>query len=681
MPEGSSPSIRASVCPLDCPDTCSLDVSVEGDRITAIRGSQANPLTEGVICNKVARYYPDFVHGERRLTQPLRRVGARGEGRFQPISWDQALDIVHDGLTASIDRFGPQSVVPLNYAGPHGMLAGGSMDMRFFHKLGASLLNRGPMCGGIKGEAFTAVYGTMPGTPPEQGEDSRLIVVWSNNVTVSNLHFIRTINRARERGARIVVIDPKRIKAAEQADMHLAIRPGTDVVLALALAAELESLGAIDRAFVDRWTKGADEFLAEARAWPADRAAEVCGIAADDIRRLASWYAEADPALIAIGNGLERNQNGGNAIRSVLSLPALCGKWGKRGGGAIAKVGAAVPKTLARLQRTDLIPEGTRTLNIMDVPSAILDTDLDPRIGAVFIYNHNPVAVFPDQRKTMLALKREDLFVVGCDVQMTDSMAYADVVLPACSHFEHDDLFPAYGQTYLQRAEAVIPPVGEALPNTEVFRRLAARFGLDDPCFTASDAELMDAAVDGEDPRLQGLRPSRLPVDRALNMTADGVAEIVPFATVFPQTASGRAELESDWMAEARGFAVPTYRPVTSAFPLALITPSSADRTNATFGGHAASDPVPDLEIHPADADARGIADGSTVRVFNDLGETRLRARITDAVRPGVVYSPKGTWARTSETGLTVNALMPAHKADLCEGACYNDARVEVAAV
>ena len=680
MPDGHSTVTRDSVCPLDCPDTCSLSVTVENDRIIAVHGSEANPITESVICNKVARYYPDFVHGPTRLRHPLLRVGARGDGRFERISWSEALDRVHDGIVGAIDRFGPESVVPFNYAGPHGMLAGGSMDLRFFHKLGASKLDRPPMCGGVKGEAYTSVFGNMPGTPPEQGAEAELIVVWSNNVTVSNLHFIRTINRAKAKGARLVVIDPKRVKVAERADLHLAIRPGTDVVLALALAAELERIGAIDHGFVERWTIGAEEFLAEARAWTPDRAAAECGIAPEAIRTLARWYADASPALIAIGNGLERNRNGGNGVRAVLALPTLAGKWGVVGGGAVAKVGAAVPKTIARLQRPDLAPDGTRTINIMDVPRLILEPGDATPIGALFVYNHNPVATHPEQRLVRKAMSRPDLFVVGCEVQMTDSMAYADVVLPACSHFEHADLFPAYGQTYLQRAEAVIPPVGEALPNTEIFRRLAARFGFDDPCFRASDSELMDDAVDGADPRLGGIAPSALPVTAARNMTApDGRSPIVPFATVFPLTASGKAELASEPMAARRGFRVPTYRRLETAWPLALITPSSSDRTNATFGGHPASAGTPVLEIHPDDAAARGIGDGDGVRVFNDLGETRLTAVVTDAVRAGVVYSPKGTWACTSPTGDTVNALMVSGKADLCEGACYNDTRVEVA--
>lgn len=679
MPDGHAPVTRDSVCPLDCPDTCSLSVTVEDDRVVAVRGSDGNPLTESVICNKVARYYPDFVHGETRLRHPLLRVGARGEGRFERITWDEALDRVHAGISAAVARFGAESVVPFNYAGPHGMLAGGSMDLRFFHKLGASKLDRGPMCGGVKSEAYVSVYGNMPGTPPEQGVDAELIVVWSNNVTVSNLHFIRTINRAKAKGAKLVVIDPKRVKVAERADLHMAIRPGTDAVLALALAAELERIGAIDHGFVERWSVGADDLLAEARTWTVDRAAAECGIDQQTIRTLARWYADASPALIAIGNGLERNQNGGNGVRAILALPVLAGKWGVAGGGAVAKVGAAVPKTIAKLQRPDLAPEGTRTLNIMDVPPMILNPGSATPIGALFVYNHNPIATHPDQRLVRRAMARPDLFVVGCEVQMTDSMAYADVILPACTHFEHDDLFPAYGQTYVQRAKAVIPPVGEALPNTEIFRRLAKRFGFDDPCFTAIDAQLMDDAIDGQDPRLGGIAPSELPLGGARNMTApDGMSPIVPFSTVFPATPSGKAELASELMATKRGFRIPVYRKLESRWPLALITPSSSDRTNATFGGHEASSGMPPLEIHPDDAANRGIADGSEVRVFNDLGETWLRAVVTDAVRPGVVYSPKGTWARTSATGETVNALMVSAKADLCEGACYNDTRVEV---
>ena len=678
MPDGQT-LVRNSVCPLDCPDTCSLSVTVDGDRIAKITGNRANPITEGVICNKVARYYPDFVHGPNRLRKPLLRTGPRGGDGFAEISWDEALDRIYDGFSQAIARHGAESVAPFNYAGPHGMLAMGSMDFRFFHKLGASKLNRSPLCGGVKGEAHTSVYGAMPGTPFETGDAAELIIVWSNNVTVSNLHLVRTLNRAKAKGAKIVVIDPKRIKVAEQADLHLAIRPSTDIVLAFAIAREMQARGALDQAFIDQWAVGTDAFLEAASPWTIEKAADECGLEPKDIRQLVDWYIKADPALIAIGNGLERGQNGGNAIRAILALPVLGGKWGKVAGGAVSKLGNVFPKTMDKLQRPDLAPEGTRTISILDLPDAVLDPDLDPRIEALFIYNHNPIATLPNQRRVIEALSRDDLFIAGSEVQMTDSMRYADVILPACSHFEHDELFSAYGQTYLQRAEPVIPPVGEALPNTEIFRKLAARFGFDEPCFKATDFELMDESIDAGDPRYGlDVPPSALPAGEAFQMKPEEGGELIPFKTAFPTTPSGKAELASEATGSLRGFAVPTYRKLEQEFPLMLLTPSSSDRTNATFGGHQASSGVPTIEIHPDDAATRSIKDGDLVRVFNALGETDLKARVTDAIRPGTVLSEKGTWCATSQTGLTVNALMIDTRADLADGACYNDTSVEI---
>jgi anaerobic selenocysteine-containing dehydrogenase len=672
---------RASVCPLDCPDTCSLTVTVEDHRIVEIRGSRANPYTDGVLCAKVPKAYPEFVHGPRRLRHPLRRVGAKGEGRFARISWEEALDVIHARLGAVIGAHGPQAVLPLNYAGPHGFLAQASMDLRFFHRLGASRLNRPPLCGGIRTESWVGTFGPVPGSRPEQVEHARLIVAWGNNVTWSNLHLVPVINRARRaNGARLVVVDPRRVKIAEQADLHLPVRPGTDVVLAWAVAAELERRGAIDRGFVDRHVEGADEFLALARRFTLAQAARVTGVPADGIARLAEWYATLAPAAISVGNGLERNRNGGSGVRAVFALPALAGKFGVPGGGLVNAAGFAFPKTPQALQRPDLVPAGTRTLNIVDVGRHLTDPTLAPPIQAVFIYNHNPLIVHPDQNRMRRGLAREDLFVVGCDVQMTDSLAYADVVLPACSHFEYPDLYAAYGQHWLQRAEPVIPPEGEALPNTEIFRRLAARFGFDDPIFRASDAELMDDAVDGRDERLGGLRPSAIPTDRALPMTVAGEDAIL-FRNVFPKTRSGKVELASSYLAEKYGARLPTYRPLESPYPLALISPASDQRITSTFGGCTPSDAPPTLDMHPDDARARGLADGARVRVWNDLGEVRLPLRVTDAVPPGVVSSLKGAWLRTSDNGQTISALCPADHADVNAGACYNDARVEVAAV
>jgi anaerobic selenocysteine-containing dehydrogenase len=671
---------RPSVCPLDCPDTCSLSVTVDDGRITKIRGSRANPYTAGVLCAKVPESYPEFVHGPGRLTTPLRRTGAKGEGRFARLSWADALDIVHARFSAVIAEHGPQAIMPLNYGGPHGLLAGGSMDLRFFHRLGATLLDRSPLCGGIRTEAWTGTYGAAPGIPPEQVEASKLIVAWGYNVTWSGLHLTPLIDRARRAGAKLVVVDPKRTKIAERADLHLAVKPGTDVVLAWAIAGELERRGAIDRAFVERHVVGYDEFMASARTWTPAAAARECGLLEADIVRFADWYATMSPAAIAVGNGLERNQNGGSGVRAVFALPALAGKFGVTGGGLVNSARAAFPRTPAKLARPDLVPAGTRTLNIVDVGRHLTDPSLMPPLKALFIYNHNALVVHPDQNRMRRGLAREDLFVVGSDVVMTDTLAYADVILPACSHFEHDDLYAAYGTHWLQRAAPVIPPQGEALPNTEIFRRLAARFGFDDAAFRASDAQLMDDAVDGTDPRLGGVQPSALPLDRALLMTFDGAPANL-FANVFPKTPSGRVELASSYLEKKYGARLPTYRPFMSSYPLILITPASDRRTTSTFGGCTANAETPPLEIHPEDAKARGLRDGASVRVWNDLGEVHLPLRVTDAVPRGVVCSLKGAWMKTSDNGQTVSALAPSHHADICGGACYNDTRVEVAAV
>ena len=426
---------HASVCPLDCPDTCSLSVTVENSRIVRIRGSKANPYTAGVICTKVATSYPEWVHGPGRLLTPLRRVGAKGEGRFARASWDEALDIIHDRVTAVMAAHGPEAVLPLNYAGPHGMLAYAAMDLRFFHKLGASLLDRPPLCGGIRSQAWLGTFGAAPGIAPEQARVSKLIIAWGNNVTWSNLHLTPIINAARRDGAKVVVVDPKRIKIAEQADLHIALKPGTDVVLAWALAAELERRGGLDRGFIERHVEGFEPYMEQARRFSVADAARICGVPEAQIRELAGWYHTLSPAAISVGNGLERNQNGGSGIRAIFALPALAGKFGVPGGGLINGAGHVFPKTPARLQRPDFVPPGTRTLNIVDVGRHLLDPALSPPIKALFVYNHNPLVVHPDQNRMRRGLAREDLFIVGCDVVMTDSLAYADVVLPASSHF------------------------------------------------------------------------------------------------------------------------------------------------------------------------------------------------------------------------------------------------------
>ncbi len=551
-----------SVCTFDCPDACSLSVQVDDGRIVAVRGSDAVPYTAGVICNKVARDMGDFVHGAQRLLYPLRRIGPKGSSQFARISWDAALDEIHQRVSDVIGRWGVQAVMPLNYAGPHGLLAGDSMSLRFFNRLGATQLYRRALCGGVRSEAWAGTYGAVPGCPPEFAEDAKLNVVWGNNATVANLHLVRSISHARRKGGRLVAVDPLRTKIAEQADLHLQLLPGTDILLAWSVAAELERLGALDKGFIGANVLGFEEFMTLARAWPAARAATACGLPESQILTFAQWLAEAEPLVLTPGNGLERGRNGGSGIRAAIALPALLGKLGK-GSGIVLGASNAFPKTPAKLQRPDLAPAGTRTLNINDVGRHLVEDDIAPPLRALFIYNHNPIVVHPDQNRMRRGLAREDLFAVGIDLTMTESLAHCDVVLPAATHFECADLYPSYGHHWLQRAEPVIPPLGESLPNTEIFRRLAARFGFAEPCFTSTDAELMDDAVDMADPRLAGIRPSRISTKQALQMTGPDGKPLVLYENVFPATPSGKIELKSETLAGRWGAAalLPGWRP------------------------------------------------------------------------------------------------------------------------
>jgi anaerobic selenocysteine-containing dehydrogenase len=674
---------HASVCTFDCPDACSLSVSVDDGRIVKVRGSHAVPYTAGVICNKVARDMSDFVHGPQRLLHPLRRLGPKGSGQFERISWEAALGEIHERVGAIIGQWGAQAVMPLNYAGPHGFLAGDSMSSRFFNRLGATQLYRRALCGGVRSEAWAGTYGAVPGCPPEFAENAKLNVVWGNNATVANLHLVRCIRHAKRAGGRLVVVDPLRTKIAEQADLHLQLLPGTDALLAWSIAAELERTGSFDDAFIAANVLGAEEFMARAREWPAARAAAACGLEESRILTFARWLAEADPLVLAPGNGLERGRNGGSGIRAAIALPALLGKLGN-GSGIVLGAGNAFPKTPAKLQRPDLVPPGTRTININDVGRHLAEDDIDPPLRALFIYNHNPIVVHPDQNRMRRGLARPDIFAVGIELTMTESMTRCDVVLPAATHFEYAELYPSYGHHWLQRAEPVIPPVSEALPNTEIFRRLAARFGFAEPCFKATDQELMDDAVDAEDPRLAGLRPSEIPTRGALQMKGPDGQPMVLFDNVFPATPSGRVELKSEALAERWGAAavLPTWRERDASHPLMLISPASDKRISSTLGDLAGSRTAPPLMMNPKDAAHRSLVSGIDVRVWNNRGEVVLPLEVTDDVRPGVVASEKGAWLSTSRTGQTISALVSADlRADLAEGACFNDTPVEVGRV
>ncbi len=670
---------RPSVCPLDCPDTCSLAVTVEGDQVIRIRGSDANPYTRGTVCKKVANYYPDLVHGPRRLRTPLLRTGPRGGGQYQSISWSEALDRIHSAMSTAIAKYGSESVLPLNYGGPHGQLAMGSMDRRFFYRLGATLLERTPLCGGVMALAYASLFGEVAGLNPEDAVNSDLLIVWANNITTSNLHFTRVIQAAQAKGARLVVVDSKRIKIARKADLFLQPRPNTDAVLALAMAAEFERRSLLDKVFLEQWTQGLDAYMQNARQYTLRDAARICGLELSDIERFIEFYAAAKAVSLNIGIGLERSANGGSAIRAAMTLQVLRGHLGRTGSGIICPNGAMFPKTPQRLQCPELLTSAVRSVNIVDVPQLLLDDTLDPPFQVIFIYNHNPVCTHPQQNQMKAALGRESLFIIGCDVVMTDTMKYADIILPACSHFEHTDVFASYGHGYLQKADAVIPAVGQALPNTEIFRRLAARFGFTDPEFQATDRQLLDKAFDCALPAMQGKKPSQLASGAVLPMLTDLGEWPSLCANARPATASGLIELYSQQLADEFDCGVPVYRPVVQDRAFVLVTPSSFERSNAIFGSHPAADGPEPLELHPDDAAAYGLVEADLVRVWNDGGEVVLRACLNGDTRRGVLYSPKGAWLRSSATKQTVNALIPTQiRTDLLRGAAYNETYVDI---
>lgn len=668
-------STYSSVCPLDCADTCSLSVEVKDGKIHKIRGSEANPFTGGKVCSKVTTGFPAQVHGPDRLTTPLRLCGQKGSGHYEAISWDTALEEIHQRYQSIISEHGPQAIVPLSYGGPMGLLAGGSMDKRFFNKLGATQVDASTLCAGVSGAAYESVFGDTGGIPYEELSSSKLIVVWGNNITVGNLHLTKLLRRARKSGAKLVVIDPKRIRIAEEADLHLPILPGTDVVLAYAVAAELERLGALDNSFIAEHVHGAEAYLERARTFSLSDAVSICGIELADIEAFVDMWANISPAAISIGVAPERNRNGGGGIRAAFALPVLTGNIGLPGAG-VCDVSGFFPTQRDVLEQSSLIPDGTREISVLDVPTKILSQDEDVPIKSVFIYNHNPVAVHPRQAQMQEALLCEDLFVVGSDITMTDSMVYADIILPAASHFEYGDLYKAYGHNYLQRSEAVIDPVGEALPNTEIFRLLARKFGFDEECFTHSDEELMNVALMPDVEALGGRLATDISTKGAIDMTVGNRSSLLRDA--LPDTPSGKIELFSETLERECGEGLPQYRPLENDFGFVLVSPSSDKRTNSTFGGVADHDRDIAVEMNPDDAASLGLTDGQQVRIYNHQAEVIMPLSVSDKVRPTTLYVPKGAWIKDSKTGQTINALIPGHKADIAGGACYNDTTVNV---
>jgi len=659
------PTTLQRMCPLDCPDTCSLDVTVDEGRVTRIDGNRVNPFTDGFICGKV-RGYAEHVYHPTRLLHPLvrERGTKKGDAAFRRASWDEALALVATRMREARERHGGESIVPCSYGGSNGKFTHDSSDATLFRRLGASRLHRG-LCAAATTTAAVGLYGAMPGVALGDYVHSRLIVVWGTNPHASGIHFVPIVQRAQAAGAKLVVVDPRATKLARAADMHVPVRTGTDLVLALALIRWLFEHGEADLEFLARHASGAEELRRRAEPWTLARAAEVCGLTAESIEAFARLYADSSPAAIRCGWGPERNRNGCAAIAAVLALPAVAGKFGVRGGGYTMSNGRAFP---LRQTVDDPEPE-TRIVNDSQLGRALLEAR-DPAIHVLFVYNANPLSTFPDQERVRRGFSRPDLFTVVFDQVMTDSARYADVVLPATTFLEHSELRNGYGTYALQYAEPAIEPVGEARPNYEVFAELVRRLDLGAPGDDFSPIAMLRRVV-GDEETASALR------EDGIVFPPCGVAP-VQFTDVFPRTSDQKVHLvpeELDRAGPAPFYAyVPD--PRDARFPLALISPATEKLISSSMGELIEGEQP--LALHPDDARARGIGTGDRVRMWNALGEVVTRVHLDPHLRPGLVQLHKGLWSHHTRNGATANALAPDSLTDRGDGACYNDARVEV---
>ena len=659
-----------TACPLDCPDTCSLAVSVERGRVTRIDHSPRHEPTAGFICRKV-RGFDQRVYSPDRLHYPGRRRGAKGKANFTRIGWDQALNEIAGRMRTIRDEFGAEAILPLSYGGSNGLLSQDTADARLFRTFGTSRLARN-VCSAPTTTASASLYGRMQGVAYEDYRHARLIVIWGANPSASGFHLVPHVRAAQRDGAALVVIDPRRTPLARQADIHLAVRPGTDVAVALAIHRFLFEYGYADEAFLEAHTHHADELRRRADEWPIERAAAVADVDPELLERVAELYAETSPALIRCGWGLERNRNGGNAVMAVLTLPAVGGKFGVRGGGFSLSSSRAIP-----LSEEDWIGAAepkTRLVNMNHLGRALNDYD-DPPVKMLFVYNCNPLATMPDQNRVLAGLERDDLYTVVFDQVMTDTARWADVVLPATTFLEQYDLALSYGHGSVQIVQPAIEPIEEARPNVEVFGELASHLGLDLPEELPADTcELLHVAGALRDNAGEALLASGI---------TRGAAPQAPvqFVDVFPRTPDGKIDLVPDELDRQAPLGLYRYRPEPAdrgegQYPLALLSPASAKTVNSTLGELETR--AARLRIHADDAERRDISTDDAIRVFNALGEVHCMALVDPDMKPGVVCLPKGLWRRSTLNGSTANALAPDDLTDLGDGACFNDARVEV---
>ncbi len=685
-------SIRTAraVCPHDCPDTCAMRVSVEDGRAIKVTGDPDHPPTQGVLCTKVTRY-AERVHHPERLTTPLKRVGRKGEGRFEPISWDEANRLVAERL-GEIAARAPEAIVPYSYAGTMGLIQGESIAQRFFNVLGASRLER-TICSAAGAAGLRYTYGASIGMHVEFFEESELILIWGGNPIASNLHFWTRAQEAKRRGAKLIAIDPYRSLTAEKCHQHIALKPGTDGALALGMMHVLIEEGLLDHGYIDAYTLGFEGLKARALSYPPSRAAQICGIPAEQIIALARLYGSTRKAAIRLNYGMQRVRGGGNAVRAIASLPSLTGAWRDRAGGLLMSSSEWAPTNPAGLGRPDLLPGWPerlpRLINMNAIGDALVhpgDAAFGPKVEAIIVYNSNPVAVAPDSAKVAAGFAREDLFTVVLEHFKTDTADYADILLPATSQLEHLDVHKSYGHTHVMANLPAIAPLADARPNTEIFRGFAKSMGLDHPALYDDDEALARIALRWDDPMLQSDWETLKQAGWLKLKIADA-----PFAEGAFRTPSGKCEFHSARLEEMGLDPLPDYLPpyesadgapeLAARYPLAMISPPARNFLNSTFVNVAslrATEGEPHLDMHPDDAAERGIADGDIVRIFNDRGELNAKARVTDRAREGLVVGLSIWWKKFAPDGRNANEVTSQALTDLGRAATFYDCLVEV---
>lgn len=668
---------------------------MEDGRATRIQGDPAHPVTQGFLCAKVTKYL-DRVYSPDRVLYPMRRVAAKGSGgpdAFQRIAWDEALSEIVAKLKQVAAEFGPEAVMPFSYGGNLGVLAGGSMDRRFFHRFGASQLLR-TICSSTGGDAIVSIYGRKTGTEPEQFRHSKYIIAWGANIHGNNVHLWPFVEEARRNGAKLVVIDPYRTRTARVADWHIPINPGTDVALAMGMMHILLRDGLEDRDYIARYSEGFDELQKRLPKYTPAQVSAWTGISVADIELLTHEYATVRPAAIRLNYGIQRAQNGGAAVRSVCMLPVITGSWKEVGGGLQLSLSGSYQLNDSVMERTDLMlksPLGrtARSINMVELGKALTELS-DPPVKAMVVYNSNPAAICPDHNRVIEGLRRKDLFTVVHEQFFTDTTDYADILLPATTFFEQKDLVKAYGHIYLQVAQQAIDPLGECKSNVELFRELALRMGFDDACFRESVDEMIDGALSSGVPQLAGISRERMEREPQVRLNVHGDEsdkEWLPFANGFP-TPSGRARLYdgaliAQGMDPVAEFVPPEesrHSQLSTKYPLELLARKADNFLNSTFVNVPSVQKMErqhELEISRHDAENRGIKDGDSVRVFNDRGEIVLTAHVDGTVSQGVVGAKLG-WAKLASSGVNINILTSTRLTDLGGGATFYSTLVQV---